>query len=76
MMKRSIGKTVKIQGNNVNVYHCLNCNNHLRLDDYNFSDGNCYVCRSKNYGTKASQYIDIQGNNNVDEILKNKIERR
>ena len=76
MMKRSIGKTVKIQGNNVNVYCCLGCNSRLRLDDYNFSDGNCYICRSKGYKGEAGQYIDVQGNNNIDKILQNKIERR
>lgn len=75
-MIKSIGKTVEIRGNSNKIDHCLSCNSYLRLDDYNFSDGKCYICRSKGYRGKASQYIDIQGNNNVDEILKNKIGKR
>ena len=69
-MIKSIGKTVEIRGNSKKIDYCLSCNSYLRLDDYNFSDGKCYICRSKGY--RASQYIDIQGINNVDEILKNK----
>lgn len=73
-MKKSI--SVNIKGNKNPIHNCLDCNNQLTEYEYNKADNLCTSCRSKYYSGEISQYIDIYGNNKVDEILKNKIGRR
>lgn len=75
-MEKYLGKKVTINGVKKNTYNCLECGDSLILDDYIFGDGRCASCRSKFYDRNITKYIDIGGNNQIDEILLKKRERR
>ena len=75
-MKESIGKTVAINGSSKTAYYCFECGESLNIDDYVFGDGRCGCCRSKTYDRNEGRYIDLGGNNQIDEILLKKREER
>lgn len=72
-MKRNSTK-VFISSGSKPIYDCLDCGRELTKYEYNKCSNICASCRSKGFD-RGLDYIDLYGNNKIDDILIKKRER-
>ena len=69
-------KRIPISSCSKPVYNCMECNKKLTEYEYNRGYEICTSCRNIHYDrNRRMEYIDINGNNKIDEILIKKRER-
>lgn len=76
MMKINIGNRVEVNGENISAHNCLVCGEQLTLKEYTYGKDECVECRTVNRPEQHKGYVSVDGANNIDEILLNKVGRK